>query len=46
MVYTEENMSNLHDAEKIVTVVDNGTLTRTKCGDWNGYRKRDGNYIT
>ena len=41
MVNLEENMTNLKDAETIVTVGDRKTLTVTKCGDWLGWQKRD-----
>ena len=35
-------MTNLQDAETIVTIGGSGTLTRTKRGYYHGYQKRDG----
>ena len=42
MVTSEENMSNLRNAETIVTVGDSETITGTKCGNWHQYHKHDG----
>ena len=41
MVYLEENMTNLPDAKKIVTVGYSRTLTGTKRSDQHGWQKRD-----
>ena len=42
MVNSEENMTNLKDAETQVTVGYSRNITGIKCGDWNGYQRRDG----
>ena len=39
MVTTEENMTNIQNAETFVTVGDSGTLTGTKFGNRHGYQK-------
>ena len=42
MINLEENMTNLKNDETRVTVGDNRTLTGTKGGDWNRYKRREG----
>ena len=39
VVTTEENITNLCDAETQFTVGDSGTLTGTKLGNWHEYQK-------
>ena len=41
MVNLEDNIMNLRDSKKRITLGYSGTLTNTKCGNWNGYHRRD-----
>ena len=42
IVKFEQNMTNLNIAETRIAIGDSITLTGKRCGDWNGYQRRDG----
>ena len=42
MLNSEKNMTNLKDAETLVSIGDSRKTTGTKCGNWDVNKKHDG----